>query len=341
MKQHFKLGLVALTSILATSAFAATDKGEVNIYSYRQAYLIMPILEQFEKDTGIKVNFIYADKGLVQRVISEKEQTPADILLTVDISRVMEIVKAGLAQPIKSEILEKNIPSQYRDSGNQWFAMTTRVRAVYSSKDRVGKLPASFSYLDLADPKYKGLICTRSGKHVYNISLVASVIAHEGEAKAKEWLKGVKANLARKPQGNDRDQIKAISAGICDYSFGNSYYYGKMLTDPKQKPAADDVYINFPNQESYGTNANISGVAVAKFAKNKENAIKLLEYLSGEKAQHEYAEFNHEYPVNPKVKPSKLVASWGEFKADTIPLETIAANHEKALKLIDEVKFDL
>ncbi|VGM95333.1 Iron uptake protein A1 precursor [uncultured Avibacterium sp.] len=332
------LSALALLTTFAAPAFAAN---EVNVYSYRQPYLIEPILKQFEQETGVKVNFIFADKGLVERVKREGELSPADVLLTVDISRVMEIVNAGLAQSIQSSVLESNIPAQFRDSQGKWFALTSRARVVYSSKDRVGKLPASFTYYDLAKPELKGKVCVRSGKHSYNVSLIASMIAHDGVEKAKDFLTGLKANLAQKPQGGDRDQVKAIKEGVCDYSLGNSYYYGKMLEDEKQKSWAEAAYINYPNQETMGTHMNISGVVVAKYAPNKDNAVKLVEFLSGDKAQHLYAELNHEYPVKSSVQKSKLVQSWGEFKQDDLPLEKIAENYENALKLIDEVKFDL
>lgn len=332
------LSAIACLTTFATSAFAAN---EVNVYSYRQPYLIEPILKKFEQESGIKVNFIYADKGLVERVKREGELSPADVLLTVDISRVMEIVNAGLSQPIQSKVLDSNIPAQFRDSQGKWFALTSRARVVYSSKDRVGKLPASFTYYDLAKPELKGKVCVRSGKHSYNVSLVASMIAHDGVEKAKAFLTGLKANLAQKSQGGDRDQVKAIKEGVCDYSLGNSYYYGKMLEDEKQKSWAEAAYINYPDQQTVGTHMNISGVVIAKYAPNKDNAVKLVEFLSGDKAQHLYAELNHEYPVKPSVEKSKLVQSWGEFKQDNLPLEKIAENYENALKLIDEVKFDL
>lgn len=336
MKKSYLALALGLTAI-AGSALAA----EVNVYSYRQPYLIEPILKNFEKDTGVKVNLIFDDKGLVERLKREGELSPADVVLTVDIKRVMDVVKAGLAQPIHSETLEKNIPAQYRDSKDQWFALTTRARVIYSSKDRVGKLPADFTYYDLAKPEHKGKVCIRSGKNAYNVSLIASMIEHDGEAKAKQWLEGVKANLAQKPQGGDRDQVKAIKEGVCDYAVGNSYYYGKMLDDDKQRSWAESAYINFPNQNAHGTHVNISGVVVAKHAPNKDNAIKLVEYLSGDAAQKLYAELNHEYPVKAGVPYSALVESWGNYKADTLPLEKIAENYDKALKLVDEVKFDL
>lgn len=338
MKKRLSALAVSLSAVVSMSAIASE---EVNIYSYRQPYLIEPMLKAFEQDTGVKVNVIFADKGLVERVKREGELSPADVLLTVDISRVMEVVNAGLAQPIESDVLKANIPAQYRDSKNEWFALTTRARAIYTSKERVGKLPEDFTYYDLAKPEYKGKVCVRSGKNSYNVSLFASMIAHDGEAKVKQFLQDLKGNLAQKPQGGDRDQVKAIKEGICDYALGNSYYFGKMLDDEKQREWAQAVYINFPNQKAQGTHVNISGVALAKYAPNKENAVKLVEYLSGDHAQQMYAELNHEYPVKPGVASSKLVQSWGRFTADELPLEKVAENYDKALKLVDEVKFDL
>lgn len=333
------LTALALTaSALATSTHALASN-EVNVYSYRQPYLIEPMLKEFEKETGTKVNVIFANKGLEERVKQEGELSPADVLLTVDISRVMKIVNSGVSQPISSAVLEKNIPAQYRDSQGAWFGLTKRARAIYTSKDRVGKLPAGFDYLDLAKPEYKGKVCVRSGKNAYNVSLFASMIAHYGEETTKKFLEGLKANLAQKPQGGDRDQVKAIKEGICDYSLGNSYYYGKMLDDEKQREWAESAIINFP-MGKFGTHLNISGVTLAKYAPNKENAIKLIEYLSSDKAQALYAELNHEYPVKEGVEPSKLVKGWGTFTPDTLKLEEIATYYDKALKLVDEVKFD-
>ncbi|MDH2998988.1 iron ABC transporter substrate-binding protein [Pasteurellaceae bacterium LFhippo2] len=336
MKKVISAVALAVSAFASTSALAAN---EVNVYSYRQVYLIEPMLKEFEKDTGIKVNTIFADKGLVDRVKQEGELSPADVLLTVDIARVMEIVKAGLAQKVESKTLEKNIPAQFRDSNGDWFGLTKRARVIYSSKDRVGKLPAGFDYLDLAKPEYKGKVCVRSGKNSYNVSLFAAMIEHYGEEKTKSFLEGLKANLAQKPQGGDRDQIKAIKEGICDYALGNSYYYGKMLDDEKQRANAEGAVINFPDGQ-FGTHVNISAVAVAKHSPNRANAVKLIEYLSGDKAQKLYAELNHEYPVKETAKASEMVRGWGSFSADAIKLEDIAKNYEKALKLVDEVKFD-
>ncbi|MGY5613357.1 Fe(3+) ABC transporter substrate-binding protein [Vibrio brasiliensis] len=338
MKKLLTLSALACATIAPSTAMAAE---EVNVYSYRQPFLVEPMFNEFTKETGIKVNVKFAKTGLAEKLAQEGEYSPADVILTVDISRLSELTKKNLVQAVESEVLEKNIPAQYQDTNNEWFALTTRTRSVYSSRDRVGRLGEDFTYADLAKPEFKGKICTRSGKHPYNVSLVSAMIAHEGEAATKEWLEGVKANLARKPQGNDRAQVKAIKEGLCDVSLGNSYYLGNMINDAEQKAWADAVYINFPNQKTTGTHVNISGMAMAKYAPNKENAQKLMEFLAGDTAQSMYAEVNYEYPVKEGVKRSELVASWGDFKPDTISLDDVANYHEAAIKLLDEVKFDL
>jgi len=336
-----KKGLTVLfagASVLASSMSFAAE--EVNVYSYRQPFLIEPMMKEFTDETGIKVNILFAKKGLIERIKREGSLSQADVMLTSDFSRLALFTEDGLAQPVNSDVINKNIPEQYQGADKQWFALTTRARSIYSSVDRVGPAP-SITYQDLATPAFKGKVCMRSGKHPYNVSLLASIIAHEGEAKAKTWLEGLKANLARKPQGNDRAQVKAVKEGLCDYALTNSYYLGKMLNDPKQVAWAEAVHINFPNQETTGTHMNISGVSLVKYAPNKENAVKLIEFLSGDVAQQMYAEDNFEYPVKVDVKPSELVASWGEFKQDKIKLSDVAAQHEAAIKLLDEVKFDL
>ncbi|MCR9297774.1 Fe(3+) ABC transporter substrate-binding protein [Vibrio fluvialis] len=337
MKKLLALSAIAC-SVLAPSVMAAE---EVNVYSYRQPFLIEPMFKEFTQETGIKVNVKFAKEGIAEKLAQEGEYSPADVILTSEFSRLFELSDKGLTQPVNSRVIDENIPAQYRDSSEEWFALTVRTRSVYSSRDRVGKLGDDFDYLDLAKPEYKGKICTRSGKHPYNIALVAAMIANHGEAQTKTWLEGLKANLARKPQGNDRDQVRAIKEGLCDLSLGNSYYLGKMLEDKEQKSWAESVYINFPGQNVQGTHVNVSGMAMAKYAPNRDNAVKLMEFLTGETAQHMYAEVNYEYPVKLGVERSKLVASWGEFKSDSLPLEKIADNHAVAIKLLDEVKFDL
>ncbi|MCT7942726.1 extracellular solute-binding protein [Shewanella holmiensis] len=324
---------------LACLANSAMADDALTVYSYRQAFLVEPILEQFTQDTGIKVNVVFAKDGIAERIAREGRLSPADVVLTSDFSRLMELVEKDLVSPVNNEVINNNIPEVYRSPKNEWYALTMRVRNVYSSKDRTGKV--DINYEDLAKPEYKGKICTRSGKHPYNVALVASMIAHHGEADTKTWLEGVKANLARKPQGNDRDQVLAVKEGMCDFAIGNSYYYGNMMMDENQKSWAEAVYINFPNQDNRGAHINVSGMALAKFSPNKDNAIKLMEFLTSNVAQQAYADVNMEYPVKADVKPSKLVASWGEFKADSLPIYKLAENHQAAVKLLDEVKFDL
>jgi iron(III) transport system substrate-binding protein len=328
---------ILLSTVTCLPAMAAE---EINIYSFRQPFLIQPILDDFTKQTGIKTNVVFAKKGLIERVKREGKHSRADVVLTSNFSALMQLESMDLTQPIKSDVVTKNVPASFRDPEGQWVALTKRVRNVYSSKERLGKLD-KLTYEELADVKYKGKICTRSGKHPYNLGLVASMVAHHGEAETKSWLEGVKANLARKPQGNDRAQVKAVKEGLCDLALGNSYYFGKMLQDEKQKPWADSVYINFPNQTNRGSHLNVSGVVLTKYSKNKENALKLIEFMTDNKAQNMYASMNMEYPVKPGVALSELVASWGEFKEDNLPLSEISKYRPLALKLIDEVKFDL
>ena len=336
-----KKTITVLPFILATLASGfASAKEVVNIYSFRQPFLIEPILNEFTKETGIETKVVFAKKGLVERMKREGKHTPADLVLTSNFSALLQLESEQLTQPIKSDVVNKNIPAQFKDPDGNWVALTKRVRNVYSSKDRVGALP-ELTYEDLADPKYKGMLCTRSGKHPYNLGLIASMIAHHGEAETKTWLQGVKANLARKPQGNDRAQVKAVKEGLCDIALGNSYYFGKMMQDPKQKVWADSVFINFPNQTNRGSHINVSGVVLSKYSKHKANALKLIEFMSDENAQKMYASLNMEYPVKSGVALSDMVASWGKFSEDAISLNKISENRTLALKLIDEVKFDL
>jgi iron(III) transport system substrate-binding protein len=331
-----------LTLVLATTSFTTTiaHAEQVNIYSFRQPFLIEPILAEFTKETGIETKIVFAKKGLIQRLKREGELSPADLVLTSDFNKLLQLKEQGLSQAFDLSTHLNNIPDQFRDSENQWLALTKRVRNIYSSKERTGDL-GSIRYEDLADAKFKGRICTRSGKHPYNLGLVASMIAHHGEAETETWLKGVKANLVRKPQGNDRAQVKAIKEGLCDFSLGNSYYLGKMLQDPKQVVWANAVNLNFPNQEDRGSHINVSGAVIAKYAPHKKSAQALLEFLSSKSAQSLYAELNMEYPVSINAQPSALVKSWGEFKEDNLPLEKVAQYRKQALKLIDKVHFDL
>lgn len=329
---------IAGASVLATSAVA---EGEVNVYSYRQPFLIKPLLDAFTSETGIKANVTFAKKGLIERIKAEGTNSPADVILTVDIGRLDGAKQAGITQPVKSASIDANIPAQYRDPEGHWVGVTTRSRIIYISRDRVTQ--NSITYEELADPKWKGKICTRSGQHVYSIGLFASIIAHHGEEKAEAWLAGVRDNLARKPAGNDRAQVKAIFSGECDVSLGNTYYMGKMTTnekEPEQKAWADSVKILFPNAADRGSHVNISGMIMAKHAPNRDNALKLMEFLASENAQQIYAEKNFEYPVKEGVEASDLVKSWGELKPDALPLADIAKHRKKASELVDKVGFN-
>ncbi|MFT5716767.1 MAG: iron(III) transport system substrate-binding protein [Oleiphilaceae bacterium] len=331
-----RLSILPLVLTLFTSSVLAS---EVNVYSYRQPFLIQPIFDAFTKESGIDVNVVFAKKGLSERLVREGKNSPADLVFTVDIGRLIDVVNKELVQSVNSKILTNNIPSQYRDPEGKWFGLTTRTRSIYVSKER-GNLADIENYEDLSNPIWKGRICTRSGKHPYNLALIASMIAHHGEEKATEWLKGVKANLARKPQGNDRAQVKAIKEGVCDISLGNNYYYGKMLNNPDQIEWANAAHITFPNQNNRGTHVNISGMALTNSAPNKESAIKLMEFLSEKLAQKMYSSQNFEYPVNPKVEPSGLLQSWGSFKSDLLPLSDIAKLRKQAAILVDQIGFD-
>ncbi len=334
------LAVTALTVVAGAKAQAADI--ELNLYSYRQPFLIKPLTDAFTKETGIKVNTVFAKKGMLEKIKAAGDNSPADAVVTVDIGRLYALKEAGVLQSIKSDVLEKNIPAHFRDPEGMWYGLTSRARVVLVSKERVK--PGEIKTLeDLADPKFKGKICTRSGKHAYNVALIASMIAHHGEEAAEKWLDGVKANLARKPQGNDRAQAKAVYEGVCDIALSNSYYMGKMMTNdkkPEQKEWANAVRLTYLNQDGRGNHMNISGAAVTKSAKHKEAAVKLLEFLSSDEAQRIYAEDNQEYPVKPGIPFSKVVKSWGDFKVDTLSLEKIAKLRPAASRLVDKVGFD-
>jgi len=296
-------------------------------------------MDAFTAETGITVNVAFVDKGMAGRLVAEGDRSPADLVMTVDIARLQQVVDAGVIQPVQSEVLEANIPEELRDTNDLWFGLTTRARIVYASKDRVAPGEVT-TYEDLASDTWRGRICTRSGTNDYNVALTAAVIAHNGPEAAKAWAEGLKANLARKPDGGDRDQVKAIWAGECDIAIGNTCYIGQMLADPKQAAWAESVTIVFPTFENGGTHLNISGLAMTKAAPNKDAALKLMEWLSGDEAQRIYAETNHEFPVKPGVARSALVQSWGEFTPDTIGLTDVAAQRPAALKIMEEVDFD-
>ena len=333
----FARAFVTLGAVAAAgSAFA--QSGEVNVYTYRETKLVQPLFDALTKDTGIKVNIISASSGLEQRIKSEGERSPADVLLTVDIGRLEDAVRAGITQPIVSPALDKVIGAQYRDPEGHWVGISLRARVVYASKERVKQ--DSITYEELADPKWKGKICIRSGQHIYNNALIAAFIAKHGEAKAEEWLRGLKANLAQKPSGGDRETARDVAAGKCDLGIGNTYYWALMATSDAQKPWADATKVILPTFAGGGTHVNVSGVVLAKYAPNKANAMTLIEWLAGEKAQHIYADVNYEYPLRAGVAVNAIIAGYGTLKPDTLALSKVAAAKKAAAALVDKVGFD-
>ena len=323
--------LVGLTGI-ATSANAA----ELNIYSHRQQFLLQPFLDAFTAETGITTNVVYASKGLAQRLKAEGEASPADVILTVDIARLSEYSDLDLLSPVDSAVLNAAIPSELRASDNRWFAFSTRARLVVTSKERVAA-DAISNIEELADPQWEGRVCTRKGSHVYNRSLLASIIAANGKDAAEAWADGLVANMARRAQGNDRAQAKGIFEGQCDVAIMNHYYYGKMLHGDKEdhRAWANSIRLVFTNQGGRGNHINISGGGVAKYSPNRENAVAFLEFLTGSLAQQLYGEVNFEYPVNRSVAPGGVLQSFGEFKPDALPIERLAELAPQAQMIID------
>ena len=335
-----------ISGVVLVSMAGMAVAGEVNVYSYRQAFLTKQLFAEFEKTTGHKVNVLVAKKGLLQKVKAEGKNTRADVIMTVDISNLHKIKEMGLSQVIKSSVVNKNVPFAFRDGGGLWIGLSQRSRIIYISKDRV-KMGAIKTYMDLADPKWRGKICIRPGTNKYNIGLISYMINRHGEAKAENWLKGVKSNLSRRPKGNDRAQVKGIHDGVCDIAVGNAYYYGKMLGNDDQKAWASSVNLVYPDQAGNGTHTNLAGIALTKHAKNKAIAMKLIEFLTSAKAQQMYAEGNFEIPVNPAVEPSGMVKKWhqkwagGKLNVDTtVKLSDVAEKSKDALKLVNKTGFN-
>lgn len=333
--------LRVLTIAFSLTFSPAALSQEVNIYSSRQLDLIEPVLDAFTAETGIETNVLFLKKGLIDRIAAEGRGTPADIILMTDIGNLLAATKEGITQPVASEVLTTNIPAAYRDLDNHWFGLTLRGRVVYASVDRVSE--ESLTYEDLADPKFKGRICTRSGQHPYNIALIASMIDELGEAAAKEWLEGLRDNLARKPEGNDRAQAKGIYSGQCDLGLGNTYYVGLMETnekEPEQKDWRQAIKVIFPNANDRGTHVNVSGMAMVKHSRNTDEALSLMEFLSSASAQAIYAEQVFEYPVLPGAAVSDIVASFGELNADPRDLNAIGTLRARASELVDIVGYN-
>jgi iron(III) transport system substrate-binding protein len=328
--------VAAAASVLASAAFA---QGEVNVYTYRETKLIQPLFDAFSKETGIKVNVVSAANGLEQRIRTEGANSPADVLLTVDISRLEEAVRSGITQPIKSELLDKVVAPRYRDPEGHWYAVSMRARVVYASKERVKQ--TALTYEDLADATWKGKICIRSGQHYYNTALFAAYIVKHGEGEAEQWLRGLKANLAQRPSGGDRETARDVAAGKCDLGIGNTYYWALMThTNPAHKPWAEATRVILPTFKGGGTHVNVSGVVLARHAPNKANAMKLIEWLAGERAQQMHADLNYEYPIRAGVALNPTVASYGTLNPDPMPLASIAEQAKAAANLVDKVGFN-
>ena len=333
------LAILAALLVGSTSA-ALAQSSEVNVYSYREPGLIQPLLDSFAEQTGIKANVLFAGDGLIERVEAEGELSPVDVILTVDIGNLASAKDKGVSQPIGAAALER-VPTEYRDPEGNWVALSLRARVFYASKDRVTE--TALSYEDIAGPAWKGRLCTRPGDHVYNIGLVANRIAVWGLDKTRDWLGKVRDNLAFPPNGNDRAQVKSILEGTCDLAIGNTYYMGLMLNneaEPEQKDWAAAARIVYPDAEGAGTQVNVSGAILAKYAPNKDNGEKLIEFLLSDDAQQIYANGNYEYPVVPGVNPTELVMSWGTLNPDKTPLTEVAAHRAEAAALVDELKFN-
>ncbi|MDP2448458.1 MAG: extracellular solute-binding protein [Polaromonas sp.] len=344
--------------ILATLAVAATliasaggvnaQEQVVNLYSARHYQTDEALYSNFTKTTGIRINRVDADDaGILARLKAEGAASPADVILLVDAARLAKGDSEGLFKPIKSPLLEKAIPAQLRaqatPEGTTWFGFSTRARVIVYDKLKVNKADVD-TYEELADPKNKGLLCTRSGSHPYNLSLFGAVTEHLGAAKAEEWLKGMVANMARPPKGGDTDQIKGVVSGECAIAITNSYYLARIMrsTKPEDQAIADKVGVVFPNQQSWGTHVNIAGAAVAKNAKNSANAVKFMEYLASPDAQNYFANGNNEWPAVTSVKVSNAALqamSGGSFKSETIPISTVGANQVKVQQMLDRVGY--
>jgi iron(III) transport system substrate-binding protein len=339
---------LAAAALLGTMASASAQEQVVNLYSARHYQTDEAMYSNFTKATGIKVNRVDADDaGILARLKAEGTASPADVILLVDAARLGKGDAEGLFKPIKSPLLEAAIPARLRakasSEGTTWFGFSTRARVIVYDKARVKKADVD-TYEELADPKNKGLLCTRSGSHPYNLSLFGAVTEHLGEAKAEQWLKGLVANMARDPKGGDSDQIKAVASGECGIALTNTYYLARIMRSnaPEDKAVAEKVGVVFPNQQTWGTHVNIAGAAVAKNAKNTANAVKFMEYMASPEAQNYFANGNNEWPAVASVKVSNraLQAMTDDgFKSETIPISAVAANQLKVQQMLDRVGY--
>ena len=330
-----------VAGLALTAATPALAQGEVNLYTTREPKLILPILESFTNDTGVKVNTVFVKDGLIERVKAEGDKSPADVLMTVDIGNLVDLVEQGVTQPINSEVLNAAVAENLRGADGHWYALSLRDRIAYVAKDLDVQ---TITYEQMADPQWKGKFCIRSGQHPYNTALIAAMIAHNGAQATEQWLRDIKANLGRKPTGGDRDVARDILGGICDIGLANAYYVGHMMT---AEPGSDNrkwgeaIKVVRPTfEKTGGTFVNISGAAVAKSSPNRDNAIKLMEYLVSDKAQSMYADANYEFPVKPGVKVSEVVEAFGPMKIDPMPIVEVAKYRKQASELVDKVGFN-
>ena len=342
---------ITLSSLLLVAGMAMAQEQVVNLYSARHYQTDEALYSNFTKATGIKVNRVDADDaGILARLRAEGAASPADVILLVDAARLWKGDVDGLFKPIKSPALEAAIPAKLRAAptaeGTTWFGFSTRARVIVYDKLKVNKADVD-TYEKLADPKNKGLLCTRAGAHPYNLSLFGAVTEHMGEAKAEAWLKGLVANMARDPKGGDTDQIKAVASGECGIALTNTYYLARLMrsTAADDKLIMDRVGVMFPNQQTWGTHVNIAGAAVAKNAKNTANAVKFMEYLASPGAQEYFANGNNEWPVvpgmsvnNPALK-AMTGSSNGSFKSETIPTSAVGSNQLKVQQMLDRVGY--
>ncbi|WP_170008001.1 Fe(3+) ABC transporter substrate-binding protein [Bacillus fonticola] len=343
--------LVVLSACGATSENVSSDtspsngatnsdeKQEVNLYTSRHYDTDQELYDQFTEETGIAVNVIQGSEDeLIERLNREGEATEADLFITADAGRLYRAKEAGVLQPVDSDVLNKNVPENLRDKDNEWFGLTMRARVIVYDKDRVDPSELS-TYEELTEPKWKDRVLIRSSSSIYNQSLLASLIEINGEEAAKSWAEGIVENMAREPEGGDRDQAKGIAAGEGDVAIMNTYYVGGMLNSAEKEEVsvAEKLGIFFPNQDTSGTHVNVSGIGLTKYSKNKDNAIQFMEFLTSEKAQGQFASANYEYPVNPNVEPSELLQSWGDFKKQDINLSILGENNAQALMLFNEV----
>ncbi len=340
MKNLLKLSVSTIALCTAFSGAAFAQEKALNLYSARHYQTDEALYAGFTQKTGIKINRIEGKEDeLLERLKNEGANSPADILLTVDAARLANAHELGLFAPIKSKVLETRIPAHLRT--DDWFSFSTRARVIVYAKGQV-KAEDVQNYADLANPKLKGLVCTRSGSHPYNLSLMASIIAHDGEAKAEEWSKGVVANFARAPKGGDTDQIKAVAAGECGVTISNTYYVARLMRSDKaeDKKVMEKVGVIWPDQKGHGTHINVSGAGMLKHAPHKEAAVKFLEYLASDDAQRYFADGNNEWPAAPSVKVSNpALEKLGKFKADNIPVGSLAMYRAKAQIIFDKTGY--